>query len=67
MPDARRAGRGQGEHWRASCHGKRARLVRRGPTEEDQINRYLVGGLPYLTTAAAPAGSQEGNVSYGRS
>ncbi len=51
------------EHWRAGCHGNRARPVRRGPSEKDQITWHLVGSLPYGTpgSGGGPGKPTRGN------
>jgi hypothetical protein len=44
------------KHWRAGCHGKRARPVRRGSSEKDQHHWHFVVGLPYFTSGSVGAG-----------
>jgi hypothetical protein len=44
------------EHWRASCYGKRARLVREGAVGKGPDNRNLAGGLLHVTYGSVRAG-----------
>jgi hypothetical protein len=44
------------ERWRASCYGKRARLVREGAVGKGPDNRNLAGGLLHVTYGSVRAG-----------